>query len=317
MTRQASIVADVGGTHIRFATVSAPDAPLQCIHSYLCADFAQIYAAIDRYLADAGLTPAQLQTLCLALPGAVHTNPVRLVNLPWKVSRQKIRKLYGCEPVFLNDFTAQALAIPAFTAADLLWIRGGDDDPGNPALTRAIVGPGTGLGVAALLPDGEVVESEAGHFSFAPTTLLQQQLLTALWEIYPRVSIERLVSGPGLANLYRALHHLQGRDIQVSPEDITRQAHQGDTMSLQTIEEFNRMFGNVCGDIALAFGAVGGVYLSGGVLHKLGDLFDRQLFLQQFDAKGRYADYCHAIPVALVQSEYPGLLGAARHLQRL
>ena len=315
MTQKVSIVADVGGTHIRFATVTDPAAPLQGIRVYHCAEFDRIYGAIDRYLADASIPVDTLSHLCLALPGAVHTNPVRLVNMPWKISRQKLRKRYLCEPVLLNDFTAQALAIPAFAPEELQWLRpGGESDH---LLTRAIVGPGTGLGVAALLPDGEVVESEAGHFSFAPGTPLQQQLLTKLWELFPRVSIERLVSGPGLANLYRALQRVEGRDGQLSPEQITAQALAGDEMSLKAVTEFNSIFGSVCGDIALAFGAVGGVYLSGGVLDKLGSLFDPRLFLTQFDNKGRYTDYCRTIPVARVMCEHPGLLGAARHLQRL
>lgn len=308
------LLADVGGTHVRLAQVNAPGAPLQCIRVYACADFGGLEDVLARYLDDVGATAAAFSQLCLALPGAVHREPVPLVNNGWQVSRSVIRGRFGHTPRLLNDFTAQALAIPAFGDADLQWLRHGARV--DPTQTRAIIGPGTGFGVAALLPDGQVVESEAGHISFAPTSPLQQRLLTALWGHWPRVSVERVVSGPGLANLYRALSRLAGQDTDCLPEDITRQAQAGDPLSQRAVTEFIDIFGSVCGDLALAYGAVGGVYLSGGVLDKLGPLFDAELFLSRFDHKGRYRDDCRAIPVARVRCEFPGLLGAARYAYR-
>jgi glucokinase len=166
--------------------------------------------------------------------------------------------------------------------------------------------------VSALLPDGQVVESEGGHISFAPQSELQQQLLTALWSLFPRLSVERLISGPGLANLYRGLGLIRGEDQQLLPEQITRGALAGDGHCREAVEMFSQLFGSVCGDLALALGAKGGVYLSGGLLQALGGQFDDQEFLRHFSDKGRYSDYCRQIPVARVSCSQPGLLGAAR-----
>lgn len=315
-SRQFSIVADVGGTHIRFATLLETDAQLQCIQSYRCADFEHLPAILDYYLgrltSEYGIA-GNPQHLCLALPGAIHRDPVELVNLPWSVSPAALRAAYGCDLLLLNDFTAQALAIAEYKAADLQWIRTSDDSIER--ATRAVIGPGTGLGAAALLPSGEVLESEAGHCGFAPVSPLQQALLKQLWQLYPRISVERLVSGPGLANIYRGLQMLAGNDLQLTPEQVTAGACEGDLMCCDAVTEFTRIFGAVCGDIALAFGAVGGIYLSGGLLNQLGSQFNADTFLEQFNNKGRFESYCQSIPIAVVLSSQPGLLGAARHLR--
>jgi len=311
-SKQLRLIADVGGTHVRFAVITDTDAQLQRIAVYQCAEFGQLADAIDCYIKEQDLPPDSLADLGLALPGAVHMEPVELVNVPWSVSRRMLESRFGCAVTMINDFTAQALAIPAFQEQDLQWLRRTPFE--TESLTRAIIGPGTGLGVAALLPGGEVVDSEAGHISFAPTSPEQQKLLEHLWYWYPRVSIERLLSGPGLANLYRAKSEMAGRNQVLSAEEITNEAKTGNYLCMDTVKEFNCIFGSVCGDLALALGATGGVYLSGGVLEKLGTLFDRNLFMQEFDKKGRYRDYCHNIPLALVTCAHPGLLGMARHM---
>lgn len=309
------IVADVGGTHVRFGALADEEAPLHCIRVRDCAEFTRLDEAVSLYLDElSSLEQARVQPryLCLALPGDVQSEPVNLVNLGWQVSPHSLAQQFGCQVLTLNDFTAQALAIPGFAPSELEWLR----QPAVPTqgLTRAIIGPGTGFGVAALLPDGAVVESEAGHLSFAPQSPLQQEILARLWGVLPRISVERMLSGPGLAMLYRGMSLTQGRDMRLKPEEVTRQARAGDPLAIATIAEFNRILGAVCGDLALAFGAKGGVFLSGGLLGALFDLLDTDEFLQQFDNKGRYQDYCRQIPVARVLAPLPGLLGAARHL---
>ncbi|MBT8145309.1 MAG: glucokinase, partial [Gammaproteobacteria bacterium] len=250
------------------------------------------------------------QLICLALPGDTQTDPVSLVNAPWDAHIERLSQHFQCRVLAVNDFSAQAYAIPGFEQTELQWLR---PPSGNVAgLNRAIVGPGTGLGVAALLPGGQVVESEGGHISFAPQTKHQQQLLEVLWQRYPRISAERLISGPGLANIYQGLALMEGQDTLLEPEQITTRALAGDSRCRAAVELFTKIFGSVCGDLALAFGAKGGVYLSGGLLQGLGDLFDGSSFLDAFDDKGRYRDYCHQMPVARVSSPQPGLAGAAR-----
>lgn len=309
-----AVVADVGGTHIRFGTLTDRDAPLRCIASFRCAGFDGLEAALTHYVASPAARAylaGGFEVLCLALPGDVQSVPIDLVNLGWRVEPATLAQRFSCRLLPLNDFTAQAHAIGDLESGDLDWLR----TPAGPVdgLNRAVIGPGTGLGAAALMPDGQVLESEAGHISFAPQSDLQQRLLASLWPDFPRLSVERLLSGPGLANIYRALARVDGRDSRLTAEEITSGAQQGDPACLATVLEFNRIFGSVCGDIALAFGAKGGVYLSGGMLAGLDTLFDRSIFLQQFDFKGRYGNYCRQIPVARVIHPHPGLAGAARY----
>lgn len=321
-----TLLVDVGGTHIRFATLagttlagtvlSGTTAAIQDVRQLRCADFETLEQAIASYLqAIRGSASPALNLLCLAIPGAVHLDPVPLINNPWLVSRQQLELQFHCPVQLINDFSAQALAIPAFAAQELHWLR--QPATNKTLATRAIIGPGTGLGVAGLLANGSVLESEAGHLGFAPGNAEQQQLLSVLWQKYPRLSVERLLSGPGLENLYWAMQQLDGRDATLTAEHIARQAQAGDAMCLKVIAEFTRIFGSVCGDIALAFFATSGVYLSGGVLKNLGTLFDERLFLQHFVNKGRYEAYCQSIPIALVRCEHPGLLGAACHANSL
>jgi len=317
VSNHIAVVADVGGTHIRFAKLTDASAPLQCVETYACALYKQLDEAIAHYLNQISCATHQggeLQMLCLALPGAVHTDTVTLANLKWHINKQELALKFDCQVIMVNDFTAQAKAIPSFSDIDLEWLRA--PSTGNEGLTRAIIGPGTGLGAAALLSTGEVIESEAGHMSFSPQTPQQQALLAALWQRFPRVSVERLVSGPGLANIHLGFQLMAGSNEQLTPEEITARALTGDPECQQTMTEFNLVLGSVCGDIALAFGAVGGVYLSGGMLKNLGILFDRTVFLRQFDYKGRFTDYCKKIPVALVLSPQPGLVGAANCIRQ-
>jgi glucokinase len=311
-----AIVADVGGTHVRFGALPQRGVQLQCIEAFNCSDFAQLDDAIQHYLT---LISQQLpgsgppQVVCLALAGDTQNDPVQLVNAPWNAHIERLSSLFGCQVLAINDFSAQGYAIPGFGGSDLQWLRPPTQDVAG--LNRAIVGPGTGLGVAALLPGGQIVESEGGHISFAPQNREQQQLLQVLWQLYPRVSVERLISGPGLATLYRCLSLIDGKEQQLQPEQITQQALAGDSLCLAALELFTQIFGSVAGDLALTMAAKGGVYLSGGLLAGMGQLFDSSSFLKNFDNKGRYRDYCHEMPVARVLAPQPGLLGAARYAE--
>jgi len=316
LKRLFAVVADVGGTHIRFGALPSPGAQIQCIETFNCADFAQLETAIEHYLT---LLSAHYSTterpgvICLALPGDAQTDPIQLVNAPWDAHIDRLAKHCRCQVLAVNDFSAQAHAISTFEESDLQWLRPATGSVAG--LNRAIFGPGTGLGVAALLPGGQVVESEGGHISFAPQTDQQQQLLEALLPLYPRISAERLISGPGLANIYRGLALIDGQDRQLQPEQITAQALAGDSHCQAAAALFTQIFGSVCGDLALTLGAKGGVYLSGGLLPGLGELFDSSSFLDNFDNKGRYRDYCHQMPIARVLSSQPGLIGAARYAE--
>ena len=318
MRSACSIVADIGGTNARFATLINNVAPLECVQILPCANFVRIDAAIRHYL-HTQVEPLglKLDAICLAVAGHVNGDHMKILNNHWEFSQQYLRRQFQCDLYVINDFTAQAMSLHTLSEEHLRWLR-------SPTMahrqhkTKAVIGPGTGLGVAALTPNGEVIDSEAGHCTVAAVTVEQQEIVNYLRRYYPRVSVERLVSGPGLANIHAALTALSGTEIKIQPEQITAGAQQGDSQCLATINEFNIMLGTVCGDLALALGAVGGVYLSGGVLKKMGPLFDPAVFLQHFDAKGRFQQYCRNIPIALMTVDYPGLIGAAHYLsQRL
>lgn len=301
-----ALVADIGGTHCRLALTPLAGIELTEIVQRRCADYPDLESIIDEFLAGRPLP----DVFCLAVPGPAHAEVVTLVNNPWRrLDTRALRQRYRCPLYLLNDFAAQAHSLPLLQEADLDWWRPRGAPPGLP---RAIVGPGTGLGAAALTADGRVLASEAGHMSFAPNNATQRRLLEAALSFLPRVYNEALVSGPGLGNLYRALQLLQGHEAQLDAEAIGERARQGDEDCVATLNEFSSLLGAICGDLALAYGAVGGMYLSGGLLGYLDELFDRPAFLDAFAAKGAYRDYCLAIPVARITHPAPGLLGAAR-----
>lgn len=306
------IVADIGGTNARFALASQNDVPLQGVSVYRCADFVHFEDALEAYQESLRERSApQLLSVCLAVAAAVHKDLISLTNHSWQFSRRTLQAALGVPVHILNDFTAQALCLPILRDADVQWLRRA---PGRPhAAARTIAGPGTGFGGATLTAAGEVVESEPGHCSFAPVSEHELQLLQVLWRRHPRICVEQLLSGPGLANLYWANAVLGGNSRELDAVAIVSAAQHGDALALQTLQDFSGILGSVCGDIALSMGSLGGFYLSGGVLEKLGALFDQTLFMTRFVDKGAFQSWCSEVPVALVTHAWPGLLGCARH----
>lgn len=306
------IVADIGGTNARFALANQAEAPLQCVSVYRCADFVRFEDALEAYQESVRERFApQVLSVCLAVAATVHKDLISLTNYSWQFSRRALQAALGVPVHVLNDFTAHALCLPLLGDADVQWLRRA---PGRPhAAARTIAGPGTGFGGATLTAAGEVVESEPGHCSFAPVTEHELQLLQVLWRRYPRICVEQLLSGPGLANLYWANAVLGGNPRELGAADIVNVAQHGDALALQTLRDFSGILGSVCGDIALSMGSLGGFYLTGGVLEKLGALFDQTLFLTRFVDKGAFQSWCSEVPVARVTLAWPGLLGCARH----
>ncbi len=306
------IVADIGGTNARFALASQAEAPLQCVSVFRCADFVRFEDALEAYQeALRERSAPQVVSVCLAVAAAVHKDLISLTNHSWQFSRRALQTALGMPVHVLNDFTAQALCLPALGDADVQWLRRAQGRPH--AAARTIAGPGTGFGGATLTAAGEVVESEPGHCSFAPVTEHELQLLQVLWRRHPRICVEQLLSGPGLANLYWANAVLSGNPRELEAAAIVNAAEHGDALALQTLRDFSGILGSVCGDIALSMGSLGGFYLSGGVLEKLGALFDQTLFMTRFVDKGAFRSWCSEVPVARVTLAWPGLLGCARH----
>jgi len=180
---------------------------------------------------------------------------------------------------------------------------------------KAVVGPGTGLGVSAMMPSGYILPSEAGHVAFAPVDDHEAGLLKVLWERYHRVSAERVLSGPGLANLYWANCRLDGHCRELPAPEVTAGAQANDPYCLRAVTDFHAILASFAGDVALMTGAADGVYLSGGILPRILDLLDQEMFRERFEDKGRFREFNNTVPLAIVRAEHPGLRGCVQALK--
>jgi glucokinase len=307
------LLADVGGTHARFAWQAAAGAPLQHPQVLPVAAHAQLEAAIQCYL-DGLNWPVSEAALAIATP--VLGDMVRMTNHPWSFSQRALRQHFGWSRLLvINDFTALALSLPWLDEADRRAVGGG---PGVPGAPLALLGPGTGLGVSGLLPDGkggwQPLAGEGGHATWAAVTPREQWVREGLARRYGHVSFERVLSGQGLVDVHAILCEADGvpapRELQ--PREVTEAALiHGQQQALETLDLFATALGTVAGDLALTLGARGGVYLGGGILPRMLDWFvQRSRFRERFEAKGRYAGYLKDIPVwVIVADPSPALLG--------
>jgi glucokinase len=261
-------------------------------------------------------------TATIAVAGPVADGAARLTNAPWDASEAELMELGFSRARLVNDFEALATGVAELELEDSLAIG-----PDLPGLTRApvvIAGAGTGFGLAALVWRAEgpaqVVASEGGHASFAPTTDLEMEILRALVRRHGRVSIERLLSGPGLQALYAILAEIGGKaaEPEISSEEVVARARAGaDSLCVAAVEAFCAVFGSVSGDAALTFGARGGVYLAGGLVEGVESFLTGGVFRERFEAKGRLSAFVETIPTRLVTQPHTALLGAARIARRL
>jgi glucokinase len=306
------LVADVGGTNVRFAL--ADGLRLRAEASFACARFPSLAQAIEAYLVQ---TAARPREAALAIASPVTSDWVEMTNHSWAFSIEQTRQALGLERLLvLNDFTALALSLPHLGAHELRQVGGGQAVARMPI---GLIGAGTGLGVSGLLPsaaDWVAIDGEGGHCSFSPANERETDILRIVWRGYPHVSSERLISGIGFENLYRAIAELDGNAAPpLEPAQITQRALAGtDPLCVAVLETFCAMLGTAAANLALTLGARGGVYVGGGIVPKLGDFFDRSAFRSRFEHKGRFSNYLCAIPVYVILAEHPALVGAARAL---
>lgn len=315
-----TLLADVGGTNVRFA-LAEPDArePLLAatIRRYRVADFESFGDAARRYLAETSAKPAHA---VFAFAGPLEGDAVRLTNHPWRVVLPELRSTLDLAGGVraINDFAAMSLALGLLGEGDVARI--GAPVPAalgaRPRQVFALVGPGTGLGVGALLVQGDrldAIESEGGHLGFAPQGEFEIEVLRRLAARFGRVSNERLLSGAGLANLHAALAAIDGVAVDaLQPADITARADAGDdARCVRAVELFCALLGAAAGDLVLAFGAWDGLYLTGGLTPRLQPWLERGAFRRRFEDKGRFAQRLAAVPTLAVRHAEPGLLGCA------
>ncbi len=313
------IAGDIGGTNARFAIIEGDKILFE--KHYPSKDFNKFEDVFAVFVKD---VPEQVpQCACLAVAGVVEGNRVEATNIPWTIDGHDLQERFGLETLYLiNDFEAAAWGITVLHKDHLVQIGGGKPISNGP---KAILGAGTGLGQAILAPCNKgyiVLPTEGGHVDFAPRNEEEMRLLRYLIKKFPHVSVERILSGPGLVNIYKFL--LEERDSKesvfsrqsVKEKDhaalITRHALQGtDELCRQAARMFCSIYGAEAGNLALKCLATGGVYVAGGIAQKILPILSEGGFRQAFEAKGRMEKVLKHIPTYVVTSPQLGLLGAA------
>jgi glucokinase len=307
MTR---LVGDIGGTNARFALVDH-DGAVRSERYLLVRDYPDLAAAAEAYLGSERVSEA---VIAVATP--VETDEIGFTNSPWRFSVSGLKARLGVRRLaVINDFVAQALAMPQLAPGELE--RMGDGAP-TPGRAVGVLGAGTGLGVSALVPDKlgwTALPSEGGHVSFAPGNEREDRVLGVLRARLGHVSNERLLSGQGLLNLAESLAAINGCTTPAgTAEEVTEAARNATCPAcVEAVAVFSALLGAAAGDLALTVGARGGVYVAGGVCLRLGALFDRVAFRRRFLDKGRMRAFLEPIPTWLVLRGDTGLIGAAHY----
>ena len=312
-----SLVLDLGATNARFALVD--EAGVRDIKVLPCAAHRDLASAAKAYLSGLDLAEPPRQA-AMAVASPVTGDVVSLTNLHWSFRIADMAADLALDRLeMVNDFTAVALSVTSLEPGDRRQVGGGGPRPDQPI---GVIGPGTGLGVSALVPGPSgwtALASEGGHVSFAPATNREAAVLQYLWGTYPHVSAERVCSGAGLVNLYRALSAIDGRALadDVRPHQVTDAAlAQSDEHAIEAVEMMCAVLGTTAGNLALTVGAHGGVYIAGGIVPRFGKMLDRSPFRERFEAKGRLRDFLVDIPTYLITAQYPAFLGLKAVLQR-
>lgn len=315
MKNESALVADVGGTNIRIVMATADG--LQSPMTRLCSEFDTIEAALRSYL-ESSVVGAAPERAAIAVACPVDGDRIDITNQRWSFSIEELRRNLHLEELrIINDFTALAAAIPHLEAEDTQIIKNG---VALADAAIAVVGPGTGLGVSGLIASdcGWIpLSAEGGHSTLVATNEQEWAVVEILRREFGRVSNERVLSGPGLVNLYRALCTLAGEPADdLTPAEIVTGAQESSVGSAATaVRMFSGWLGTVAGDLVLSLGARGGVYLGGGVVPKMIQVFDRERFIERFLDKGRLASYVEPVPVHLVLNTQVALVGATAIIQ--
>ncbi|MES2905944.1 MAG: glucokinase [Pseudomonadota bacterium] len=311
------LVADVGGTNARFS-LETSQGVFEHTKVLPCADYPTIDAALRTYLAEVKALHVKQGGIAIATP--VEGDDVNMTNHHWGFSIEDVRRKIGFETLLVvNDFTALAMSLPHLKDTQLKQIGGGMRRPHS---VMGLIGPGTGLGVSGMVPFGTdgwtPLASEGGHVSFSPSNRREGDILNFVWQERNHVSAERLVSGPGLVLIYRALCSLNNVTADpIDPIEIARRARAKTCpVCTEVFSIFCSMLGNVASNLALTLGSFGGIYIGGGIIRKLGDLFDYDAFRRHFETKGRFSRYLSRIPTYLIIEDYPAFLGVSALLNR-
>ena len=317
------LLADIGGTNARFGWVDAPGAAVSQVCSLSVAGFAGPASAARAYLSDlaqrlgADFSPPRRAAFAVAT--AVAGDLIAFTNSHWDFSRAQVQAELGLDSLLmLNDFEALALSLPGLGPSQL---RTHGVAPPLAGAMLAVVGPGTGLGVGAVMPTRQgwvALPGEGGHATLAPADDLESALLACVRRQYAHVSAERLLSGIGLPLLHQALGQVLGSvpAARTTVQIVADGAVGNDAFCSQTLDLFCALLGGFAGNVALTLGARGGVYIGGGIVPRFADRFFASAFRERFEAKGRFRDYLAAIPTALITDTLAALSGAALAIEQ-
>jgi glucokinase len=311
------LIGDVGGTHTRLA-LPAADGTLGAVSLHETASIGDFAGLLHARLSGASRDPREVDVR-LALAAPIDGDRATFVNVALTVHAAALQEALQTRSItLLNDLEAAAYGIPLLGPDDRVSIG---DARARPRAAIGVLGPGTGMGVSGLVPvDGrwKALAGEGGHVTVAGHTALEREIIARAAQRFEHVSVERLVSGPGLLLTYQILCAMNRADPALAtPAEVARAAlHSGDAHAAQALEVFFGLLGGAAGDLALTLGAQGGIYIAGGVVPKLIDAALGSRLREAFESKGRYRDYMARIPLYIVTHPYPAMLGLA-HLDRV
>lgn len=346
-----NLVADIGGTNIRIGLLANADKngdksaekpgddtnnsnvnDVTHLHVYQCNQYVSLADVIKTYIIENNIQNKVINA-CFAIACPVENDLISMTNLPWEFSKSALKKSLKLNKLLMiNDYTAIAHAIPFLKDDQKVKIGGGKVIANKPI---SICGPGTGLGVANLIPQLSASDQltgsdqsntcswiscggEGGHVDFAPTDETEIAILTYLLTKYDHVSYEQLLSGLGLEQIYQAISSSQGdKVLELTAKEISQNAlDKNCEVCQQALAQFCKTLGSFAGNLALTMASSGGVYIAGGIVPRFIQFLEESEFRQQFEQKGRFADFNRNIPTFVITEPQPGIIGAAAYLRQ-
>ncbi|WP_290654377.1 glucokinase [Idiomarina sp.] len=313
-----AVVADIGGTNARFGRINLETFELDRIQVFPCADYLNLTDAMIAYREQQDVP---LEHVAIAIACPAESDSIQMTNHHWQFSVQGTKRALGLKSfIVLNDFAAAAMSLVTLDKKEQKKIGGGhkhDDAP------KAVLGAGTGLGVGHLitLPNGDVMPlpGEGGHADWAPLNEKERAIYEFLSHRFEgRVSAERVLSGPGLENLYQAIAAYHDRPVPpLRAKTIGARALSGcDAIAVEAVEQFFASLGSFAGNLALTLNTRGGVYIGGGVVPKLLPMMANSEFRARFEQKGRFCNLAESIPCYVITAEHAGMRGVAQYLKQ-
>jgi glucokinase len=305
------LLADIGGTNARFALETGPGEIGQ-VQVYPCADYPGVADVIKKYLKDTKI--GRVNHAAIAIANPVDGDQVSMTNHDWTFSIEATRRALGFDTLLVvNDFTALAMALPGLTDSQRVQVGGGTRRPNS---VIGLLGPGTGLGVSGLIPADDrwiALGSEGGHATFAPADEREDLVLQYARKKWSHVSFERVCAGPGIEVIYRALASRDKKRVPANfdTQEVVKRALEGEPLAAESVDVFCGILGTFAGNIAVTLGSLGGIYIGGGVVPRLGEFFERSSFRKRFEAKGRFEAYLQNVPTYVITAEYPAFLGVS------